>query len=281
MKKWAMVIDVAKCTNCNNCVLATKDEHVGNDFPSYAAPQPAVGHEWISIDRHTRGNGAMVDVTYVPKMCNHCDDAPCVRAAGDGSVYQRPDGIVIIDPVKARGRKDLVDSCPYGSIYWNEEAKLPQKWIFDAHLLDGGWTKPRCVQACPTGALDAVHESDEELEKTKARLELEALKPELGARPRVLYRNLRRTARCFLGGNVVRRTSDGGAENVAGARVELSIDGREIGGSTDSFGDFKIDDLRGSAAPYRLHIAHETFGEAAAEGVLTDSTYLGSISLSH
>ena len=55
-----------------------------------------------------RGSGSMVDVSYVPKMCNHCDDAPCIRAAGDDSIRKRSDGIVIIDPVKARGRKDLV-----------------------------------------------------------------------------------------------------------------------------------------------------------------------------
>ena len=46
MKKWNLVIDVAKCTNCNNCFLADKDEYVGNDFPGYAAPQPRHGHRW-------------------------------------------------------------------------------------------------------------------------------------------------------------------------------------------------------------------------------------------
>ena len=141
MNKRALIVDVARCTGCNNCVLATKDEHVGNDFPGYAAAQPAHGHEWISIERHTRGSGSMVDVSYVPRMCNHCDNAPCIKAAGDGSIYKRPDGVVIIDPVKARGRKDLVAACPYGAIAWNEEAQVPQAWIFDAHLLDNGWTE--------------------------------------------------------------------------------------------------------------------------------------------
>mgnify|MGYP006171339505 CR=1 FL=1 len=50
-------------------------------------------------------------------------------------VAQTADGIVIIDPVKSKGRKDLVESCPHGQIWWNEELQLPQKWIFDAHLL--------------------------------------------------------------------------------------------------------------------------------------------------
>ena len=96
----------------------------------------------------SRVTSPMVEATYLPVMCNHCDDAPCVRA-GSGAVRKREDGIVIIDPEKARGRKDIVASCPDKAIVWNEERQLPQAWIFDAHLLDQGWSRPRCQQACP------------------------------------------------------------------------------------------------------------------------------------
>jgi len=56
MKKWNLVIDVAGCENCSNCALATKDEHIGNDFPGYAAPQPRHGHHWIRIENRVRGS---------------------------------------------------------------------------------------------------------------------------------------------------------------------------------------------------------------------------------
>jgi Fe-S-cluster-containing dehydrogenase component len=49
MKKWMLIIDVEKCENCNNCFLSCKDEHVGNDWPGYAAPQPDQGPTWIAI----------------------------------------------------------------------------------------------------------------------------------------------------------------------------------------------------------------------------------------
>ena len=120
MKKWNMIIDVAECTNCNLCTLATMDEYVGNDLPGYSAPMPKHGHRWINILQKERGQAPMIDVAYVPTMCNHCDNAPCV-AKGGGAVSKRDDGIVLIDPVKAKGRKDLVDACPYGHIWWNEE----------------------------------------------------------------------------------------------------------------------------------------------------------------
>ena len=44
-------------------------------------------------------------------------------------------------------------SCPYRVIFWNEAANIPQKCTFCAHLLDDGWSEPRCVEACPTEAL--------------------------------------------------------------------------------------------------------------------------------
>ena len=137
-QKWTLFVDVAKCHNCRNCFIACKDEHVDNDYPGYAAPQPRHGHAWIDIRTRERGAAPMVDVAHVPVMCGHCTDAPCMKAAPD-AVSRRADGIVIIDPVKAKGRRDLVDACPYGAIHWNEERALPQAWIFDAHLLDRGW----------------------------------------------------------------------------------------------------------------------------------------------
>jgi Fe-S-cluster-containing dehydrogenase component len=126
--KWALFIDVAKCHNCRNCYIACKDEHVGNTYPGYAAPQPRHGHDWIAISTRERGTAPMVDVAHLPTTCNHCEDAPCVTASPDGAVYRRPDGIVMIDPDKARGKREIVDTCPYG-IWWNEDERLPQKWI--------------------------------------------------------------------------------------------------------------------------------------------------------
>jgi len=155
MKKWNMIIDVAECTNCNLCTLAAMDEYAGNEWPGYSAPMPKHGHKWINILQKERGQMPMIDVAYVPTMCNHCDDPPCMKAAPAGVVTKRHDGIVIIDPEKAKGQRQLVDACPYGHIWWNEELQLPQAWPFDAHLLDRGWKQTRGQQSCPTGAMRA------------------------------------------------------------------------------------------------------------------------------
>lgn len=279
MKKWNLIIDVARCENCNNCMLTTRDEHVGNDFPGYAAPQPIHGHNWIKIHRKVRGQDGMVDAAYRPTMCNHCDNAPCIKKAGDGSIYQRPDGIVIIDPVKAKGRRDLVDSCPYEVIFWNEELQLPQKWIFDAHLLDQGWPQPRCQQSCPTGVYWAVCVEDSEMQATIKKHKLEVLSPELNTRPRVYYKNLYRFDKCFIGGSVV-ADINGALECVSGARVTLKYQDKEVASSqSDTFGDFKFDGLSAASGCYQVEIAHPELGSAWVDAKLDDSQYLGSIKL--
>jgi Fe-S-cluster-containing dehydrogenase component len=279
MKKWNLVIDVAKCSNCHNCSLAVKDEHIGNDFPGYAAPQPKHGHDWIKIERCVRGEGAMVDAAYLPTMCNHCDDAPCIKAAPD-VVRKREDGIVLIDPQKARGRRDIVDACPYGAIWWNEELQLPQAWIFDAHLFDQGWKEPRCAQSCPTAAIQAVQVEDSEMRETAARQQLEVLRPELGTRPRVYYRNLYRFVTCFIGGSVTAHV-DGVLECIEDARVALLRGGSELATArTDLFGDFKFDGLDPNSGRYVVRVDHARFRTARVEVALEgQSRYLDGIEL--
>lgn len=279
MKKWNLVIDVARCNNCNNCFLADRDEHVDNDFPGYAAPQPRHGHRSIDILRQERGRAPMLDVAYLPTMCNHCDDAPCVRASGDGAVYKRPDGIVIIDPQKARGKKDIVDSCPYGAIGWNEERSVAQKWIFDAHLLDQGWKEPRCAQVCPTGAIRSVKAEDAEMAEIAGTEALEVLRPELGTKPRVYYKNLYRFAKCFIGGSVAFR-HDGVVDCVEAANVTLARGSTRLAEQrTDNYGDFKFDRLDKDSGAYTVEISHPRHGKKTVEVRLGESQYLGTIYL--
>lgn len=280
MDQWNLIIDVAQCENCNNCVLAAKDELVGNDFPGYSAPHPPQGAGVVRIERSTRGSGHMVDAAYVPRLCNHCDDAPCLAAAADGSVKKRPDGIVLIDPVNAKGRRDLVNACPYGAIVWNEAQQLPQNWFFDAHLLDAGWPAPRCVAVCPTRAMEAVKTSDAEMAKRITAEGLRSLHPEWGTKPRVHYRNLHRADRCFIGGSVT-AVIDGQVECVADAEVELRRGGELLlQCRSDAFGDFRFDGLEARSGRYEVRIRHTSCGRAERSVELGDqSVTLGDIDI--
>jgi Fe-S-cluster-containing dehydrogenase component len=279
MQKWNLIIDVAECTNCNLCTLATMDEYVGNDWPGYAAPMPRHGHRWIDILQKERGQAPMIDIAYVPTLCNHCDDAPCIKAAKNGAISKRDDGIVIIDPVKAKGQKQLVDACPYGHIWWNEELNLPQHWPFDAHLIDRGWRQTRGQQSCPTGAMKALKVEDAEMARLAREQGLETMKPELGTRPRVWYRNLWRYAKCFIGGSL--SAEQGGAVDcVEGAKVRLMKDGRAVAeGASDNYGDFKFDKLDPQSGAYTIEIEAPGRARKIVEARLGESVNLGEIRL--
>jgi Fe-S-cluster-containing dehydrogenase component len=278
-KKWNLIVDVDRCNNCRVCFIAVKDEYAGNDFPGYSAAQPAQGHNWLDIERKERGSYPLVEAHFLPVMCNHCDDAPCMKAARDGAVRKRDDGIVIIDPVKAKGQKQIVEACPYGAISWNEEQQLPQAWTFDAHLLDSGWTRTRAEQCCPTDTYRTIKVEDAEMQRIKAEEGLEVLKPELGTKPRVYYKNLHLITHCFVGATVVVDV-EGVEECAAGAEVLLKKDGREVGRAvTDTFGEFKIDRLPPDSGGYRLEVrsAAGSFGGDFDLGA--ESRYLGVIRL--
>jgi len=279
MQKWNLVIDVALCQNCNNCTLVAKDELVGNRFPGYSAPHPPHGAGVFRMERQVRGSGHSVDVAHMPVMCNHCDDAPCVKAGG-GAVKKRPDGIVVIDPELAKGRRDIVSSCPYGAIIWNEAEQLPQNWFFDAHLLDGGWKAPRCVSVCPTQAIQAVKLSDEAMAERTRQEGLRVLKPELGTRPRVHYKNLHRIDRLFVGGSVLADV-DGRVECIADAQVELKMAGRTIQQTTtNAFGDFKFDGLEPGGGAVQVVVRYAQYGQCSRDAMVsTDSIVLGDLLL--
>jgi Fe-S-cluster-containing dehydrogenase component len=277
--KWNMIIDVAECTNCQLCTLAAMDEYVGNEFPGYAAPMPKHGHRWIDILQKERGQAGMIDIAYLPTMCNHCDEAPCIKAAKDGAIAKRADGIVVIDPVKAKGQKDLVEACPYGHIWWNEELQLPQHWPFDAHLIDQGWDKTRGHQSCPTGAMRSVKLDDAAMARMVYDEGLEVLKPELNTKPRIYYRKLWRYSKCFIGGTLSAER-DGVVDCVEGAKVRLVKGSTAVAETaSDNYGDFKFDRLDQDSGAYTVEIEAAGLPSKTVPATLGVSINLGEIRL--
>lgn len=276
--KWNLVIDVNRCNGCYNCAIAAKDEYVGNEQRGYFAPMPRHGQPWIDVIQHERGEFPALDVHYVPVMCNHCDDAPCMKASLNGAVTKRADGIVLIDPDRAKGQKAIVEACPYGAAYWNEELETVQHWPFDAHLVDRGWSRPRCEEVCATGAITTVKINDAEMAARAANEGLQVRNPEFGTRPRVYYRNLERGQTEFIAGTVV-SYSEGKADCVAGAKVTLAGPGGLRECVTDDFGDFRFDRLPPDSGPYGITVEHLRGQSAATVERLDRSRFIGKLQL--
>jgi NAD-dependent dihydropyrimidine dehydrogenase PreA subunit len=202
-----------------------------------------------------------------------CKDAPCIKAATDGGVYSLSNGVVIIDPVKAKGQKQIVESCPYGVIYWNEEKNVAQKCTFCAHRVDKGMI-PRCVESCPTDAMvfGDLDDASSEISKLVAGGKTETLHPELGIDTAVRYTDLAKT---FIAGSVFFEDTDECALDV---KVSLT-DGSETRiAKTDNFGDFEVDKLT-SGKTYTLRFERPGYSSNTLMVKLDNDTYLGNIAL--
>ncbi len=277
--KWNLIVDIANCTNCAVCIMASKDEHVGNDFPGYAAATPRRGPGLIRVDEYARGEGNIVDTAFLPVMCQHCDDAPCMKVSSNGAVTKRSDGIILIDPEKTKGQRQIVDACPYDAVIWNEEKQIPQIWIFDAHLLDQGWKVPRAVQSCATSAILAVKLTDQDMARRAEAEGLERLRPDRSDKTRVWYRNLQRVRNPLVGGTVIGR-KDGIVDCVAGAKVIAKCDGGIVATTdTDVFGQFRIDSIKTADRTVTMEIEAPGHARATLEFQSGKSVNLGEIEL--
>ena len=275
MTRLGLVIEANRCIGCNVCVMACKDEFVGNDYLPLSAAQPDTtygfgpsntygwpntpsssalwlkpGHSWMNDTQMILGKFPRVKTAYVAQPCMHCASAPCQKAAANNAVYTRADGIVIIDPVKSVGQKQIMSACPYGRIYWNESLNIPQKCTLCAHLVDQG-KNPKCVDVCPYSAIHFGDLSDpnSDVSKFVSANATEALHPEYGTNPNVFYVGLPKP---FLSGKVV---SGKTGEYIGGAQVQLSSsDGTTATTSTDNYADFEFKDLRAGVV-YMLQVS--------------------------
>jgi len=241
----AFRVNILRCQGCYCCQIACKDEHCGNDWAPYAKPQPDWGQFWLKLVDVERGQlgpaiagnpkirqSSKVFVDYIAVPCQHCKNAPCIKACPNSGIYTRPDGLVIIDMKKCTGCMLCVDGCPYGAIYYNKQFSVAQKCTGCAHLLDRtDWRwGPRCADSCPSEALLFGEESELDLAGT------ETYKPELGVETRVRYLNLPKR---FIGGTVY----DPATKEVVPAAT-CTLSGAATGtATTDNWGDFWFDKL--------------------------------------
>ncbi len=241
------VFDASVCNGCYCCQIACKDEHCGNDWSPYAKAQPDTNQFWLKQHEFVRGTVPKVKMHYVPVLCAHCDEAPCVAACPvEGAIYKRDDGLVIIEPEKCTGCKRCVDVCPTKVIYMNETLNIAQKCTGCAHLLDAGWTEPRCVDACPTGALKFLEEAD-----AQELIREAVIKNPAKDRPRLYYLNIPKK---FIAGTVYDPEAK---EVVIGATCALTGDGVKRTAATDGFGDFWFEGLE--IGIYDLEITADGF----------------------
>lgn len=196
--RYGMVIDLSKCIGCMACTIACKVE---NGTPP--------GVFWGKVKDQEFGKYPNVTRVFLPVLCMHCQDAPCIEGCPTGASYRREDGIVVIDPDKCAGCGYCIENCPYGArsltkepvgyfgseLTVNEKAgyekhnfSVIEKCTFCAHLLAEG-KEPVCVRTCIGearyfGDLDDPHSKVSQLITSKHGYQLLG---ELGTNPSVYY----------------------------------------------------------------------------------------------
>ena len=177
IKRYAMLIDMRRCIGCHSCSVACKVE---NEVP------PGVFASWVKVIE--KGMYPNVGVSFLPSLCNNCENPICLTNCPVKATWQREDGIVVVDPHRCIGCKYCMASCPYDVRFINPIKRIVQKCSFCAHRVDAG-LEPACVTTCLGRAriFGDLMDRRSEIFQIKSRNSVQVLKPEMGTGPQVFY----------------------------------------------------------------------------------------------
>ncbi len=182
IKRFGMVIDQERCIGCEACTIACKIENNTTDY-------------WIKVETQGRavkdtpeGKFPNLTMNFLPKLCNHCENPPCIDSCPEDALQKRDDGIVILDQELCTGCQSCLTACPYNIIVFDDESNLAGKCNFCAHRVDQG-LEPFCVICCEGQAIyfGDLNDSSTVISQLKSEKNSFQLKKEEGTNPKVYY----------------------------------------------------------------------------------------------
>ena len=143
MAKYAMAVDLDRCQGCRACMEACKIE-INTSEAVF----------WMYVFRFEEGTYPDTSISFLPRPCQHCDNAPCVKVCPVGARFRREDGLVLTDPDRCIGCRYCELACPYGVNYFNWQK--PEK-AFYSYVID--WDDP-AIQAYTGGNIPPYKNPD-------------------------------------------------------------------------------------------------------------------------
>lgn len=175
---WGMVVDLRKCIGCQACTVACIMEN--------AVPEDAF-RTHVSVYELVK-DGQDPAMVMLPRLCNHCDDPPCLPVCPVEATFKAENGEVLVDASKCVGCAYCVQACPYDARFINHETQVADKCTFCFHRTQAGLL-PACVETCVGGARNFgdLNDPESEVSKMLRDNEVSVLRPEMHTNPNVYY----------------------------------------------------------------------------------------------